>query len=921
MMLAVFRFVLMMTLVCALAGSRAATADDASPSHPIVAGFERLYTDADVDAVVGGRLLLGELNCTSCHVADEKFLPHLNNKQAPVLDAVGSRVRPEFIRAYLTDPQAKKPGTTMPHVLAGLDVEKRAETVENLVHFLSTTGRIKDTPGDRRAVAEGKKLFEQVGCVACHGAREGGATLPTSIPLGDLASKYTIASLSGFLREPHKVRPSGRMPSLNLEAGEARSIAHYLLKDLAITLKPNLAYSYYDGSWEKLPNFATLTAKKTGDSIGFDLKNATSTNNFAMRFEGFLRIDAAKRYTFHITSDDGSILWVDDQKVADSDGIHPSQTGSGSVRLTPGSHKIVVGYFDGGGQTELDVEFEASDFPRQSIEGYLSLDDKPAVPDPKSAFSEFVTDAKRAEKGKALFGALGCASCHKLAIDEKPIVSTLAAKPLREMSADGGCLADAPPAQSPRYSLNERQRASIKAALAAMAKSIDAPTAKDHIAATMTTFNCYACHARDGRGGVEDERKPFFETTYADLGDEGKIPPHLNGVGTKLTSDWLAHILRDGGKDRPYMLTRMPKFGEDNVGNLAAKFEAVDPVAPSAKVELNVAEKRVKAIGRNLVGTQAFGCVQCHNFRGIPSNGVPALDMSIMTKRLRHDWFVQYVVNPQAYRPGTRMPSAWPEPQSQLADILDGKSANQIEAVWTYLSDGQNAQIPIGIGRSPIPLVAETEAVIYRGFIEGAGTRAIGVGFPEKANLAFDANEGRIALIWQGAFMDASRHWIGRGEGFQPPMGDNVLKLPSGASLAVLKDREELWPSAAPKASGYRFRGYRLTGDQRPTFLYSVGKIDVEDRPEAIAGKDVATLKRVLSLATHEENGVLYYRAAVAAKIEEKPDGWFAIDGEWSTRIEASEKPILRTSDGKQELLIPVKFVNAKASLTQIYQW
>ena len=61
-----------------------------------------------------------------------------------------------------------------------------------------------------------------------------------------------------------------------------------------------------------------------------------------------------------------------------------------------------------------------------------------------------------------------------------------------------------------------------------------------------------------------------------------------------------------------------------------------------------------------------------------------------------------------------------------------------------------------------IELVATNEAIIYRNFIEGAGTRAIGVGYPEKANLAFDANELRLARIWQGSFIDASRHRTGR---------------------------------------------------------------------------------------------------------------------------------------------------------------
>ena len=81
-----------------------------------------------------------------------------------------------------------------------------------------------------------------------------------------------------------------------------------------------------------------------------------------------------------------------------------------------------------------------------------------------------------------------------------------------------------------------------------------------------------------------------------------------------------------------------------------------------------------------------------------------------------------------------------------------------------------------------------TGAIIYRNFIDGAGTRGIAVGYPEKANLAFDANEMRLALIWQGAFLDAARHWAGRGEGFEGPAGDNILQLHGGAPFAVQRE-------------------------------------------------------------------------------------------------------------------------------------
>src|SRR4029079_11158869 len=104
----------------------------------------------------------------------------------------------------------------------------------------------------------------------------------------------------------------------------------------------------------------------------------------------------------------------------------------------------------------------------------------------------------------------------------------------------------------------------------------------------------------------------------------------------------------------------------------------------------------------------------------------------------------------------------------------------QIAAIWTYLADAERARIPSGLIIATMELVPVEHAIIYRNFIAGAGPRAIGVGYPEGIHQAFDANDMRIALLWQGRFMDASRHWSGRGEGFQPPAGEKVLQLAAG---------------------------------------------------------------------------------------------------------------------------------------------
>jgi hypothetical protein len=216
--------------------------------------------------------------------------------------------------------------------------------------------------------------------------------------------------------------------------------------------------------------------------------------------------------------------------------------------------------------------------------------------------------------------------------------------------------------------------------------------------------------------------------------------------------------------------------------------------------------------------------------------------------------------------------------------------------------------------------VPTTEAIIYRNFIQGAGPRAIGVGYPEKAHLAFDANDVRLAMIWQGAFMDARRHWTGRGEGFEPPMGDNVLHLPAGAAFAVLSQPEEPWPTTPAKTQGYRFLGYRLSDDQRPTFLYAFKDVKVEDFPNAVETKGSSGIRRVLTLTA--ENGVdkLYFRAATGDKIESQGDGWYRI-GELRLRIETDATPVIRRSGAKMELLVPVQFKNKSAKIVQEFVW
>src|SRR5262249_55242033 len=149
--------------------------------------------------------------------------------------------------------------------------------------------------------------------------------------------------------------------------------------------------------------------------------------------------------------------------------------------------------------------------------------------------------------------------------------------------------------------------------------------------------------------------------------------------------------------DRPYMHVRMPGFGLANVVPLVEAFAAGDKLPPAPAVQFTDTAAKVKPAGRHMVGSQALGCISCHTFAGHKAQGVQGIDMTLMSRRLRRDWFHAYLIDPQKIRPGTRMPTAWPDGKSVLPDLLGGQAATQVEAIWQYLKDGDQAQLPVGL--------------------------------------------------------------------------------------------------------------------------------------------------------------------------------------------------------------------------------
>lgn len=865
-----------------LCAGRATQADD----YPLIPGVERFHAESAKSAEAG-RVLLNELRCAACHDGLPKAA---HPRSAPNLQDIGNRVRPDAIQAIIANPHVAKPGTLMPSMLDALPETERKQAAEAITHFLVGDNILVDTlPG---GIVRGEKLFHQVGCVACHQPqREGAATIEGSVPLAFVEKKYTVGSLTAFLKNPHAARPSGRMPNLNLTDAEAADIAGYLLRDIKVPA--NLTYKYYEGGWQKLPDFDSMEPRSAGAVTGFDLEVAGRKDNFGIVFEGFLQIAKEGDYQFEIASDDGSQLLIDGTPLITNDGVHPMSRKQGRRQLSKGPHALRLEFFEAGGGEELDAKIKAPGGQRQDLAGFVTSTKTPVETD-----GGFKWQAELAKQGQLLFAKHNCASCHDVKRND-----TLVGTPTKSIRLPSrrvaGCVAAKPPANVPNFHLSADQRESLIAASQAP------PPAASPIASTMLTFNCYACHARNKIGGVERVRNDYFKTTIPEMGDEGRVPPPLDGVGDKLNSAWLKHVMDNGANDRPYMLTRMPKFGSEHVGAIVDAFAKADRREEVSKVTFKEPIHRVKGGGRLLVGGDGLSCMKCHYFGKYKAPGLQALGLQTMTRRLRKDWFHRYLLDPQAYRPGTRMPQAWPNGKVIMKNVLDGTAATQVEAIWTYLADGDKASIPAGMVVGKMELKPFREPVIYRNFITGLSPRGIAIGNPEKAHYAWDATDMSLALIWHGAFIDAAKHWTGRGQGPQEPLGDNRVSLVRGIPLASLNDLQaDTWPDVPESV---RFRGYKLNDAGQPTFNYTIGETVVADFIKPVREKPFPWLERTITVKSAnngQPDGTWYFRAATG-DVKQLKDDTYLINNAVEMTFPGS-KPMIREIKGSKELLVPV---------------
>jgi len=116
-------------------------------------------------------------------------------------------------------------------------------------------------------------------------------------------------------------------------------------------------YTYYEGEFDKLPDFKKLKPVQTGiTDKNFDINKFPRQNNFALLIEGEIEIKEDGYYLFGLDSDDGSKLYLGNQLLINYDGLHGGgKTQSYVLPLAKGFYPLRLEYFQKDGGRDLKL--------------------------------------------------------------------------------------------------------------------------------------------------------------------------------------------------------------------------------------------------------------------------------------------------------------------------------------------------------------------------------------------------------------------------------------------------------------------------------------------------------------------------------------------------------------------------------------
>lgn len=141
-----------------------------------------------------------------------------------------------------------------------------------------------------------------------------------------------------------KAFKDGFAPSRTLNIEATKAVLKPALTTKATT--PGTAYTYFEGYYKVVGDLNRARPVKKGVMSEPSIKDAPQADHYGYIFEGLIEVPEDGVYTFATKSDDGSVLYINGEKVVDNDGSHAAISASGRIALKKGLHPYKLMYFE-----------------------------------------------------------------------------------------------------------------------------------------------------------------------------------------------------------------------------------------------------------------------------------------------------------------------------------------------------------------------------------------------------------------------------------------------------------------------------------------------------------------------------------------------------------------------------------------------
>ena len=262
----------------------------------------------------------------------------------------------ELVLSLIAQPRCQRQRRRQLSHLAALLTEKPAAEIRPLRDRLIALAGAGKTAAARTAGYAGWITADGSGDDAFAKAAESKAAL------SEVLAAVPLISNGQLLRSLYaRVRPLAFELPANLEGEQGgASIAASGIK---------VDYFQPNGANVALETLAKLKPKASGivPAITLKVPQRTRSDAYALQFTGVILIDQTGTYTFALSSDDGSRLYIDNRMLIDHDGAHGMSEKRGSIELAAGPHPLIVTYANSSGDSGLSLAYAGPNIAMQAI--------------------------------------------------------------------------------------------------------------------------------------------------------------------------------------------------------------------------------------------------------------------------------------------------------------------------------------------------------------------------------------------------------------------------------------------------------------------------------------------------------------------------------------------------------------------------